>query len=134
MASNPVTGGFVSGRDVLIVNFSGSDTYFNGSYTLTGVTSTQLTYALVHGNNSASTTGGAIQKPTAASGCSPATAAIYSDKDLTIPIAQPFADDGKGNVGFWGAPGIYYVAYSASGINPMPLNPVTLALTPNVNG
>ncbi|PYT46778.1 MAG: hypothetical protein DMG44_19850 [Acidobacteria bacterium] len=132
--SNPITAGFVAGRDVLVINFTGSDTYFNGSFTISTVTASTITYPLVHANNSASTTGGAIQKPTAASGCSPATASIFSDKDLTIPIAQPFADDGKGNVGFWGAPGIYYVAFSASGINPMPLNAVTLSVTPLVNG
>jgi hypothetical protein len=102
--SNPITAGFVSGRDVLVINFTGSDTYFNGSFTISTVTASTITYPLVHANNSASTTGGAIQKPTSASGCSPATAAIFSDKDLTTAITQPFADDGKGNIGFWGAP------------------------------
>ena len=133
MASNPITAGFVSGRSALIIGFTGTDTYFNGTFILTGVTSTQLTYALTHANNSASTNGGAIQTPTASSGCSPTTS-VYSDQALTSVITQPFADDGKGNIGFFATPGNYYVAYSASGLNPMPLNYVTLPLVPGAGG
>ncbi len=128
MASNPLTAGFVNGRTIQVLNFTGTDTYFNGTFVLTNVSSTQLQYSLTHANNSASTTGGAIQTPTSASGCAPTTT-VYSDQALTTAITQPFADDGRGNVGFFAAPGNYYVAYSASGLNPMPLNFVTLPCT-----
>ncbi len=127
-ASNPITLGFTAGRSVLVVGFSGADTYFLGTYVISTVTASTITYPLTHANNAASTTGGAIQTPTAASGCAPTTT-VYSDQTLTTAITQPFADDGRGNVGFFAAPGNYYVAYSASGLNPMPLNFVTLPCT-----
>ncbi len=128
MASNPVTAGFASGRTIQVLNFTGTDTYFNGTFVLTNVSSTQLQYSLTHANNSASTNGGVVQNPTAASGCSP-LATIYSDQALTVPIVQGFPDDGRGNTTFYAAPGNYWVAYSASGLNPMPMNFITLPCT-----
>jgi hypothetical protein len=107
------------------VNFTGSDTYFNGSFTLTAVSSTQIQFALTHFNAVATSNGGAIMKPTSSQGCAPQVN-VYSDQALTALIAQPFSDDGHCNVGFWAAPGTYYVAYSASGLSPMPLNIVAL--------
>src|SRR5438034_10114781 len=42
MSSSPITAGLINGRDVLIINFSGADAaIFNGTFTLTAVTSTQ---------------------------------------------------------------------------------------------
>src|SRR5207245_3893967 len=57
--------------------------------------------------------------------CSP-LATIYSDQALTVPIVQPFADDGRGNTTFYAAAGNYWIAYSASGLNPVPMNYLTL--------
>ncbi len=125
MASNPLTAGFVNGRTIQVLNFTGSDTYFNGTFTLTNVTSTQLVYALTHANSSASTNGGAVQNPTSSSGCAPTTT-VYSDQALTVPIVQPFADDGRGNTTFYAAAGNYWIAYSASGLNLVPMNYLTL--------
>ncbi len=131
--SSPITAGFVSGRNVFVFGFSGTDIYFNGTFAITGVTSSTVTYALTHANNSASTTGGAIQTPTASSGCSPTTT-VYSDQLLSTPITQPFGTDPNGNAQFWASPGTYYVALSASGVNPIPFNVATIPLVPNANG
>jgi hypothetical protein len=133
MTSNPLTAGFVNGRNVLIVNFTGADVYFNQtSATLTGVTSTTISYALTHGNAVATSNGGAVQYQTAAAACAP-TATVYSDSGLTVTITQPFADDGKGNVGFFGTPGTYYLGYFASGISQLPLQPITLSPSVPIN-
>ena len=134
MSSNPLTAGFVNGRDVLIINFPGQDAgIFNGSFTLTAVTSTSLSFSLAHSNYTATSNGGAIMKPTASAGCAPQVN-VYSDSGLTSLLTQPFQDDGRGNLQFWGAAGIYYVAYSASGLNPIPLFQISLAVTPNASG
>jgi hypothetical protein len=125
MSSNPITAGFVNGRDVLVINFAGADAFLNGSYTLTAVNATQLQFAITHGNWTATSNGGAVMKPTSSQGCAPQVS-VYSDPGLATVLTQPFADDGKGNVGFWALAGTYYVAFSASGLNPMPLNVVTL--------
>jgi len=132
--SSPVAAGFVNGRSVLIVNFAVADSYFNGTYTLTGVTASTITYALTHGNASSASNGGALQFQTASAACIPA-ATVYSDSALTTTLAQPFSDDGKGNVSFFGTPSsLYYLGYFASGISPLPLNPVTIPVTPNASG
>jgi hypothetical protein len=57
MASNPITFGFVGGETVVVSGFTGGDTYFNGTFQLTAVTSTQIFYALTHANASAATNG-----------------------------------------------------------------------------
>src|SRR5467141_2704725 len=133
MSSNPLTAGFINGRDVLIIGFSPTDTFFNGSFTLTSVSTTQLQFALTHGNATAGTNGGAVMKPTSTLGCAP-TVNVYSDAALSTLLTQPFPDDGKGNIQFWTNPGTYYVAFSASGVNPNPLYPITLGLVPNASG
>src|SRR3989442_1237240 len=47
MSSSPITAGLINGRDVLIINFSGADAaIFNGTFTLTAVTSTQIQFTL----------------------------------------------------------------------------------------
>jgi len=55
--SNPQLLGFAAGQSISVTGFSGSDTYFNGTYTISTVTSTQITYALTHANGSATTNG-----------------------------------------------------------------------------
>jgi hypothetical protein len=80
----------------------------------------------------AASNGGAVQYQTAAAACAPA-ATVYSDSLLTVPIVQPASDDGKGNFGFFATPGLYYLGYFASGISPIPLQPITLSPTVPIN-
>ncbi len=57
MASNPITAGFVQGAPITVTGFSGADAYFNGSFVLSSVGSTTISYPLAAPNASASTSG-----------------------------------------------------------------------------
>lgn len=58
-STNPLDAGFLSGRTVQVGGFTGGDTYFNGTVTLTAVTAATITYALTHANASATSSGSA---------------------------------------------------------------------------
>jgi hypothetical protein len=55
--SSPIAATYVVGETAVISGFSGADTFFNGTFVLTGVTSTTVTYALTHANATATTNG-----------------------------------------------------------------------------
>lgn len=60
LQNNPLTIGAVawgSGNTIVVSGFSGGDTYFNGTFTLSSATSSSITFPLVHANASASSQG-----------------------------------------------------------------------------
>ncbi|PYU24763.1 MAG: hypothetical protein DMG30_07670 [Acidobacteria bacterium] len=72
--TNPQSAGFLVGSTACVGGFTGGDTYFNACttpVTITAVTPTSISYALVHANASAITNGSATLN-TANSGCSTA--------------------------------------------------------------
>lgn len=99
MASNPVTGGFTQGSTLIVSQFSGSDIYFNGTYTIAAINSTTISYGLTHANSSATTNGVAVQKGTTSTACAP-LATIYTDQTLAITTPNPFTTDAFGNLTF----------------------------------
>src|SRR6266480_3112652 len=125
MSSNPLSSGFINGRDILVINFSGGAAFLNGSYTLTQVTSTQIQFAVTHGDVGSLGTGGVLMKPASNAACAP-LANVFSDQGLTVSLNPFFSDDGKGNVGFWAVPGTYFLTYYSSGLNPIPVNQITI--------
>lgn len=103
LASNPITDGFVSGTTLTVSGFTAGDTYFNGTYTITSVTSTTIAVPLTHANASAGTNGAALQEGNASTGCA-GLLPIYSDQGETLPITQPTQSDGLGNFAFYATP------------------------------
>src|SRR5262249_18385303 len=63
MSSNPITKGFIVGMPIAVSGFSGGDTYFNGTFTVLNVTSTQVLYALGHANAGATSQGSVTGVP-----------------------------------------------------------------------
>jgi hypothetical protein len=125
MSTNPQTAGFVAGMSLTVFGFTSTDTYLNGNYTITSVTSTTITFPITHANATASTVGMAFQTGNVSTSCAP-LATIYSDINLTIPITQPgLTSDGLGNYGFWGNPGQYNVQLYGSAVT-LTVKPVTL--------
>jgi hypothetical protein len=60
MASNPQTSGYLIGQSITVSGFtgvSGADEFLNGVFVVTGVTSTTLTFSLVHANATATSNG-----------------------------------------------------------------------------
>lgn len=72
-STNPITNGFLTGtNNICVGGFTGADTYFNVCpISVTAVTSTSISYALVHGAASASTNG-SVTKQTVANACTTA--------------------------------------------------------------
>lgn len=116
LVSNPITAGFLLGGTIYISNFQGTDAFFNGTYTITNITSTQLQYSLVHANGSATSAGAVIQQgKDSLTACLPLIN-IYSDIFETLPLTNPGIADSFGNVQFAAPPGLYQVQYYGSGI------------------
>jgi len=61
--------------------------------------------------------------------CSP-LAAIYSDRGLTQPLANPMSSDGQGNYYFYAAPGRYMVQLSGAGVSTTTIPDVLLPADP----
>lgn len=99
MASNPVTGGFTQGSTLIVSQFTGSDTYFNGTYTIAAISTTTISYGLTHANASATTNGVAVQRGTSSTACAP-LATIYTDQTLAFTTPNPFTTDAFGNLTF----------------------------------
>ena len=132
MASNPITAGFVDGMTLTVGQFSGGDTYFNGTFTIQSVTSSTITYALTHANASSSTTGTALQLGNSVTSCA-GLVATYSDQFLLIPTANPMQADGLGNYGAYAAPGNY--EYQVYGTNiTTRLFPWSVPCVPGISG
>src|SRR5207302_7505301 len=67
----PSTTGFTAGMTLNVSAFSGSDTYFNVSATISALTSTTLSYPLIHANASATSNGTAYQTGNSTTPCAP---------------------------------------------------------------
>src|SRR6266852_6290607 len=59
MSSNPITAGFINGRDVLLFGFTAGDVFLNSSFTMTAVTTTTIQFAVTHADISHSSSGAA---------------------------------------------------------------------------
>lgn len=129
MSSNPVSLGFVVGGNITVSGFTGADTYFNGSFVLTNVSTTALSFNLTHANASATSNGAVTQTVSAAATCAP-WATIFTDAALTIPTLNPMKSDGLGNYGFAAAPGQYPISFNGAGVIPT-TNTLTLPCVPN---
>ncbi len=129
MASDPSAAGFVIGGNIAVSGFTGADTYLNSSFVLTGVTTSQLKFALTHANASATSNGAVTQTVGASATCAP-WVTIYADSALAVPTINPFTTDGMGNYGFWTAPGIYKVSFNGGNTTPT-AGTVTIPCVPN---
>ena len=109
------TTGFVSGMTLNVAGFTAGDTYFNGTFTIVGLSPTTLSYSLTHANASAGTNGKVYQTGNSANSCAPLSS-IYSEVTLTTVQANPFTSDGIGNWSYWAAPGNYEVQFYGSNI------------------
>src|SRR5438034_11632182 len=85
-ASNPLSAGLVSGRDILIEGFTGSDFFINSTYTLTNVTPTTIQFSIIHAPWTGSTNGVVVQRPTASAGCNPTTTQVFADQAMTSSL------------------------------------------------
>lgn len=125
MATNPVTAGFAQGMTIMVAGFSGGDTYYNGGsivngtitsgYTILSVTTTTITYSLVHANAAAGTNGTALQLGNTTTSCA-GKASVTSDPSLAVSIVQPLLSDGSGNWNAYAVPGTYYIQFYGTGI------------------
>lgn len=149
MSSNPQTAGFGIGATITVSGFTGSDTYFNGNFVLTGVSSTTLTFNLTHANASASSNGAVVQTVSqgATWSCAP-LASIFTTAQLNAPENNPFNTDNYGNYAFAAAPGTYNVSFTGAATiateqsvtlpcvpnSTCPLSGVSLALPVTITG
>jgi hypothetical protein len=125
MASNPITAGFAPGMPIMVAGFSGGDTYFNGGsivngqivpgYTVLSVTSTTITYLLVHAIANASSNGTVLQEGNATTPCG-GLATITSDPALMTPVTQPLVTDALGGWNAFAAPGVYFAQFYGAGV------------------
>lgn len=123
MSSNPLSAGFtlfVPGQTgiystIIVAGFSGADGFLNGTYTVTSVTSTQITYPVIHTAYMASSNGNVIQVGNSVTACLP-LATVYTDTTGTNVGANPFTGDGLGNVSFFAATGTYQLQYYGASI------------------
>lgn len=128
MASNPITAGFTAGGTMVVANFTGTDTYFNGSWTIASVGTTQIVFALTHTTASASSNGTVVQQGTATSSCAP-LATIYTDETTMTTAPNPFFTDAFGNMNFWSVSGAFYYGYVyGATVNPT-IFPITIPST-----
>lgn len=136
MTSNPITAGYTAGGTMVIANFTGADTYFNGSWTIASVGTTQINFALAHTTATASSNGTVVQQGTSSTACAP-LATIYTDETTMTTAPNPFFTDAFGNLNFWSVSGAFYYGfvYGAT-INPtiFPITiPSTGTTTPPIN-
>lgn len=108
MASNPQTAGFLVGFSLTVSGFTGADTYFNTTATIVAVSSTTISFNLVHANASASSNGAVYMTGNSTQACAP-LAPLFTDNTGTSSSPNPFVSDGLGNVGLWVAAGPYYL-------------------------
>lgn len=107
-ASNPLTQGFTIGQTLVVFGYTGGDTYFNGTWTVAGVSSSTVSYALTHANASASSNGTVYETGTVTNACAP-LAALTTDNTAAFSSPNPFTSDGLGNYTAWATPGYYRV-------------------------
>jgi hypothetical protein len=119
-SANPVTAGFAAGTALMITGFTGADTYLNagtlvngqiaGGWTILSVTSSTITFQLIHANATTSTTGLALQEGNTSTSCG-GLVNVYQDPGLTTLTANPFQSDTLGNWNVFAGPGTYYVQF-----------------------
>jgi hypothetical protein len=120
LTGNAITQGFAQGATVMVSGFTGGDTYFNGGsltsgqivngFTLLSVTSTTITFALVHANASTSSNGVVLQEGNTTTPCA-GLSTVYTDPGELTVTANPFATDGLGNWQAFGTAGTYFVQF-----------------------
>lgn len=126
MASNPVTAGFAANMSLSVSGFTGGDTYFNGTFQITSVSATTITFPLVHANASASSNGNLFQTGNISTPCAP-LASIFSDFFGALPITQPgLVSSGIGNVSFYVSPGNYQIQFYGAGVTTF-VQPITVS-------
>lgn len=108
MASNPQTAGFLVGFSLTVSGFTGGDTYLNVTATIVAVSSTTISFTLVHANASAGTNGIVYMTGSTTQACAP-LASLFTDNTGNFTSPNPFVSDGLGNVGLWAAAGPYYL-------------------------
>lgn len=59
-AFNPVQAGWVAGHIIVVSQFTGADTFYNGTFTISSVTGTSVSYALVHANAGSTSNGSVV--------------------------------------------------------------------------
>lgn len=139
--SSPITAGFAANMQLVVSGFTGGDTYFNSgtlvpfvsTVTITAVSSTTITFPLVHVNASASSNGFAFQQGNISTPCAP-LASIYNDAAEASPITQPgFLSSGIGNWNFAVSPGSYMIQFYGTGITTylQPISPTAVSVSAN---
>jgi hypothetical protein len=108
MVSNPQTAGFLVGFPLTVSGFSGADTYLNTTATIIAVSSTTISYTLVHANASATSNGLVYMTGSTTQACAP-LATLYTDNTGNFTSPNPFVSDGLGNVGIWAVPAPYFM-------------------------
>lgn len=107
--TSPATQGFAVGGTLTVAGFTSGDTVFNGTFTVLGLTSTQIIYVLQTGNLTAGTNGTVLQEGTTVTMSCGGLLPIFTDYSMVTPEANPLVTDGLGNYSFTVAPGIIYV-------------------------
>lgn len=54
---NPILQGWVSGNTIVVSGYSGADSFYTGTFLITGTTTTTVSYTLVHANAASTSTG-----------------------------------------------------------------------------
>jgi hypothetical protein len=137
MASNPMSAGFtlyIPGQQglfstIVVYGFSGADAFLNGTWTISGLTSTSISFPVIHNPYTASSNGRVIEEGLPAGACLP-LATVYTDATGSNAGANPFTTDGLGNVSFFAAAGVYEMEYFGGSVNAT-VQLVTVPCVPN---
>ncbi len=114
-ATNPTTAGFVAAATLTVSGFTGGDTFFNGSFTISATSSTTISFPLTHSTASAGTNGTVYQTGSSTQACAPLST-LYTDNTGGTTTPNPFTSDGLGNYLVWAAPAYYRVQLYGTGI------------------
>lgn len=113
--SNPQTAGYLRGSLLTVSLFTGADTIFNGTFPIAAVSSTTISYFLVHASATASSVGLAFQTGTQGNPCAP-LATIFTDYSGATQAPNPSTSGPLGNVSIWAPSGVYNLQYYGLGI------------------
>lgn len=127
--SNPQTLGFVIGATLTAFGFTGGDTFFNGTFTISATSATTISVNLVHANAAAGTNGNVYQTGSTSQACA-AIATTFTDQTGATTMPNPFTSDGLGNYLTFVAPGYYRVQLYGPGVTTL-LYPTAVACVPN---
>lgn len=113
--SNPQTAGYLRGSLLTVSIFTGADAIFNGTFPIAAVSSTTISYFLVHAPATASSVGLAFQTGTQGNPCAP-LATIFTDYSGATQAPNPSTSGPLGNVSIWAPSGVYNLQYYGLGI------------------